>query len=118
MQVIRTRSLASRLRWLVIWAVIVVGLVFIAAVMNETMAQTSPSKIPPEVMAQGNGVHTVDKGRCQRPEGPRNCMYGLHVSMTYAIILVYNDHGVLVQVIRINDDAKERLLWQHPAYDA
>lgn len=115
MQVIRTRSLASTLRWLIVGFVVFLVLLIAAA---SAFAQREPSKIPPEVMAQGNGVHIVDKGRCQRPEGPRNCMYGLHVSMTYAMILVYNDHGVLVQVIRINDDAKERLLWQHPAYDA
>lgn len=113
MQVIRTRSLASTLRRLA-FAFVVFLILLVAAA--SAIAQSSPSPVPPDVLAQGEGVAVVDRGPCQRPEGPMLCMYGLHASMSYAMILVFNQEGVLVQVFRINGDQVERKLWQHPGF--
>jgi hypothetical protein len=75
-----------------------------------------PAKVPDAVLKAGQDVQTVFKGLCPREPAPMLCVVGVHISGQYGMLLLFNERGVLVQVLRLNEDGTESLLWTHPEY--
>jgi hypothetical protein len=94
---------------------LVLAIVFVSlcALPFLAFAQNKPEDIPQDVIDQGRDVVIVHQGTCERPGKVEvQCIVGLHVSGTYGLMLIGNEHGVVVQVIRLEGDS-ERILWTH-----
>lgn len=115
MNVIRTAKY-SMLRRVFAWvtlAVVLVGLAVLAEVAN---AQSKPSPIPDAVKEQGRDVEIVYKGKCPYQGQEMLCIAGVHSSGEYGIMLLYNDNGILVLVVKSAIGKGDELLWTHPDY--
>ena len=115
MQVIRTTKYAM-LKRLVAWAVLFVLFVTLVVLADNAGAQTKPSPIPDAVKEQGRNVEIVYKGKCPYKGADMLCIAGVHQSGDYGIVLLYNDNGVLVMVVKSTVGKDDELLWTHPEY--
>lgn len=110
MRVIHTVKYAMYRR--LAWAIV---LVFLCSLPFITWAQNKPGVVPQDVIDQGADTELVYKGAC--PDHPTtNCLIGLHVSGVYALVLRFNQHGVLVEVLRLEENKSPQLLWRHVDY--
>ena len=75
-----------------------------------------PEKVPDHIIALGQDVQTVHKGVCKRPHGDMLCIVGMHATKPYGLMLLFNEEGVLVQVIGMEPPDKETILWSHSLY--
>jgi hypothetical protein len=73
-----------------------------------------PAKVPDPVIALGQGVQTIHKGVCPRPGGDMLCIVGMHETEPYGMMLLFQEHGILVQVIVLEPPDKEKIVWTHP----
>jgi len=76
-------------------------------------AQSSPGTVPEDVKQQGLGVVSTYKGSCKYQKVEYHCLAGVHRDKNYYLLLLFNENGILVRVIR-EDDGKQRVLWTHP----
>ena len=91
--------------------------IVLACAATAVFGQTKPAIVPPEVVKLGEGLQTIHKGTCPRPGGDMLCMVGVHLTEPYGLMVLFNEHGVLVQVVYLDNVRKaESVLWTHPEY--
>jgi hypothetical protein len=115
MQVIRTTKFAM-LRRVVAWVTLAVILVVLGVLADVANAQTKPAVIPDAVKNQGLDVEIVYQGKCPYKGGEMLCIAGVHSSGNYGLMLLYNDNGILVMVVKSTVGGTDELLWTHPDY--
>lgn len=115
MQVIRTTKF-SMLRRALAWVTLVVLLVGLAVLAEVANAQTKTSPIPGAVKEQGRDVEIVYQGKCPYKGTEMLCIAGVHSSGNYGLMLLYNDNGILVMVVKSTVGGNDELLWTHPDY--
>ena len=115
MQVIRTTKYAM-FRRLIAGVVLFVLFVTLAVLADMASAQSKPYPIPEAVKAQGLDVEIVFKGKCPYQGRDMLCIAGVHSSGEYGLMLLYNDHGILVMVVKLAVGGGDQMLWTHPDY--
>lgn len=76
-----------------------------------------PAKVPDHVVALGQGVQTIHKGVCPRPKGmDMLCIVGMHMTEPYGMMLLFQEDGILVEVLVLEPPDKETSVWKHPDY--
>lgn len=90
-----------------------VALFLVLACIAPAVFALKPEKVPDHIIAIGEGVETTHKGICKRPHGDMLCIVGMHQEKPYGLMLLFNEDGVLVQVIGLEPPDKETVLWTH-----
>ena len=73
-----------------------------------------PLRPPDEVVKLGENVVVIYNGTCARNQQEVRCLVGVHDTATYGLMLLFNNEGVLYQVIRLDPPTQETVMWTHP----
>jgi len=73
-----------------------------------------PERVPQSLIDESRNATTIYEGGCQRGVQVVLCLVGYDKEKDIIWLLLFNDAGVLYQVININAAGHETVRWTHP----
>lgn len=72
-----------------------------------------PEKVPDALLQEAGPAVLIHRGTCEREQKEVLCMVAIHPTTDILWMLLFNEDGVLYQVLNINSAGVETIRWTH-----